>query len=205
MTSSTFLPITGVSIVVDDSWRAVPLGSSDGADWADALIAEWCVDGLAAASLHEQLERLRTTLSARLGPEVTALVWVPAPASGYCGAGLVAVNWPVGDSGIRDVGTARELFGAGGFIGEGDTVLEQRLWSGELRAGPFAAVHRVTASPAGEEEAVLETVDFLLFPTGASEFLHLTFTAESISAFDDMPSQTQAIAETVECTVGSAA
>jgi hypothetical protein len=196
------MPVTGISLAVTDSWRVVPTSAGDGEPWADALVTEWSVEGIAAASLREQLVRLQLTLSSRVGPDVTSLVWVPVPASGYCAAGLVAMNWPLGDSGIADPASALELFGAGAFIDDGDTVLDQRLWSGEVAAGPFAAVHRVRSTPSDDSEAVMESVDFLVFPAGSSEFVHLAFTAESIMAFDDMPAQTQALIETLELTVG---
>lgn len=202
MPTAPLPPITGISLVVSDSWRVVPMSAGEGETWAETLIAEWGVEGIAADSLREQLVRLQLTLSSRVGPDVTSLVWVPLPASGYCAAGLVAMNWPLGDSGIVDAASALELFGAGAFIDEGDTVLDQRLWAGDVAAGPLAAVHRVRSTASGDTESVMESVDFLVFPEGSSEFVHLAFTAESIMAFDDMPAQTQAIVETLELTVG---
>ncbi|HWT33783.1 MAG TPA: hypothetical protein VN107_08460 [Microbacterium sp.] len=202
MTSSSLPPIIGISVAVGDAWQEVPMGAGEGEPWAEELISSWAPDGLAAASLREQLVRLQANLSEQVGPGVTALVWVPTPASGYCGGGLVAANWPVGSSGVDDPAAAAALFGDGGFVEEGDTLLEQTLWSGEFPAGPYAAAHRVTTSPTADEEAVVETVDFVVFPPGSSEFVHLSFTAESISAFDDMPSQTRAVAQTLELTLG---
>jgi hypothetical protein len=205
MTASTSAPITGISLVVDDDWFGVPVGAGEGEAWADGLVSRWTLSELAAATLRDQLVRLQANVAQRTGGRVSVLVWVPVPASGYCGATVVATNWPLGDGGVGDVPSALDVFDGGGFVAEGDTVLEQRRWSGEFEAGPFAAIHRVTSSPAGAEETVVETVDYVVFPGGSSQWAHLLFYAESISAFDDMPSQTMPIAESVRVTLGDGA
>lgn len=205
MTTNNLQSITGLSVAVDDEWRTVPMEPGAGDAWADALIVEWGVDGIAAEALREQLARLQHAFADRVGGQVSALVWVPVPASGYCGGGLVAMNWPRGDSGIGSPEDVLQAYGAGAFLEPGDTLLEQRVWTGEFPAGAFAGVHRVTSSPAPQgEETVIETVEYFVFPDGSAEFVHLSFTAESISAFDDMPAQTQAVAQTVQVELGSA-
>lgn len=204
MTPSNATPIMGFSVVVDESWHQIPLAAGAGDAWAAELVAAEGVQGPAEATLRDHLARLQRNLAASVGDSCSALVWVPAAVSGYWSGTLVAVNWPVGSSGIFDPESFLSEFDRGAFIDEGDTVLEQRLWSGEFAAGPFAAAHRVTSSSSGAEDLVLESVDFVVFPPGSSEFAHLTFAAESITAFDDMPAQTTAIAQTLEVGVGGA-
>jgi len=204
MTLSNAKPIVGLSVVVDESWHEIPLGAGAGDAWAADLVTAEGVQGPAETTLQNRLATLQRNLAASVGDRCSALVWVPAAVSGYWSGTLVAVNWPVSSSGISDPESFLREFGDGAFIDDGDTVLEQRLWSGEFTAGPFAAAHRVTSSTSGAEDLVLESVDFVVFPPGSSEFAHLTFAAESITAFDDMPAQTSAIAETLEVGIGDA-
>ncbi|HWU47595.1 MAG TPA: hypothetical protein VN133_12630 [Humibacter sp.] len=203
MAQHTKAPIIGFSVVLDDEWHPVPMTPGDGEPWASRLTAESGVEQPAAQTLVGELVRLQRNFAALITDACSAFVWVPAPASGYCGGSFVGMNWPLGDDGFEDAESFIARFAQGGFIDPGDTVLDQRVWSGEFDAGPFAAVHRVSSVPSGDDEMVLESVEFAVFPPGADEFIHLAFAAESIAAFDDMPAQTQAIAQTLQVTLGT--
>lgn len=205
MSTSNRFPITGLSVEVDEAWQQIPLAAGAGDPWAEGLVDGWDVDDPARTVLRGQLAGLQRNLAAAVHDLCSAMVWVPAPRSGYWSGTLVAVNWPLGSSGISDPASFADEFQRGAFIDPGDTVLEQQLWSGEFPAGAFAAAHRVTSTAAGDEDLVLESVDVVVFPVGSSEFAHLTFSAESITAFDDMPAAATAIAQTLQVAVGSAA
>jgi hypothetical protein len=181
----------------------IPLCAGEGEPWVDGLIAGWPVDGPAARSLREQLVRLQTSLASRLGTRCSALVWVPAPGSGHWAATVVTMTRQSGGANFSDPDGFMKAFAHGGFVDPGDNVLQQRLWAGEFHAGRFGAAHRMTESPAREEDLVMETVDYAVFPPGLSQFASLIFHAQSAGSFDDMPARTQAIAETVEFTIGS--
>lgn len=207
MAQHTKAPITGFSVVLDDQWHPVPTAAGDGEPWARRLAAEagfeQRVEEQAAQTLVGELVRLQQNFAGRIGDACSAFVWVPAPTSGYCGGSFVGMNWPLGDSGFEDPESFIARFAEGGFIDPGDTVLDQRVWSGGFDVGPFAAVHRVSSVPSGDDERLLESVEFAVFPRDADEFVHLAFAAESIAAFDDMPAQTQVIAQTLQVTLGT--
>lgn len=183
------------ALTVDADWHAVPRDEVELPAWVTDIAALAPSEGPARAMLHAQLTAVSSTARQRFGDRATVALWVPQPASGYVGALLAVTAWDVG---------------AGGWTGPAaaawpsdDDVAFQQHWTGEVPSGRYAARHAVelTGDSEPQQEAV-ESVQCMVFPPDCAQFLHLSFIAESVSSFDDMPARVLPVVRSLQVRFG---
>lgn len=191
--------IVDYTLSVGSDWHELPAAGTDPYGWARRIVDEANVQDPAAELLEARLRSLAEVVGAQVGDGATAAVWVPVPESGYAAALMSITVWNRGDGGYTD----REAFLAQPV----DDAIYGTAWDGELPAGPFAARHVVRLRPRedGEEHDVVEMTEFVVFPEDAAQFVQILFSAESVTAFDDMPAQTEDVARTLGLAYGVAA
>lgn len=191
--------IVDYTLSVGPDWHELPREGSDIHGWAHAIVADAQLDDSTAEVLAARLRSLAEVIGAQVGDGATVAVWVPVPESGYA-AGLMSVTvWNRGDGSYSDRG---EFLAAS----VPDAIYET-AWEGDLPVGPFAARHVVRLRPRddGDEQDVVEMTEFAVFPEDAAQFVQLVFSAENVTAFDDMPVQTEGLARTLGVAYGAAA
>ena len=181
----------------DVGWYQVPLGGAVG-QWAKELTRSFSLKRPTAKSLSYQLERLQINLSSINEPDVTCVVWIPHPESGYAACSMSFRLSDLGEADTPDVVLA-DLEADRARTTETSEFLEVDSWRGRFDAGEFVAarnliVHRDRGNLEGSVE---ERTAFAVFPADARQMVQLVFTAESIGSFYDMPAETQAVASTL--------
>ncbi|MDL9978209.1 hypothetical protein [Microbacterium candidum] len=191
--------IVDYTLSVGTDWHELPAEGTDPYGWARQIVVDANVEDPAAELLEARLRSLAEVVGAQIGDGGTAAVWVPVPESGYAAALMSITVWNVGDGGYVD---------RAAFLAESvDDAVYGTVWEGELPAGPFAARHAVRLRPRedGDEHDVVEMTEFVVFPDDAAQFVQIVFSAENITAFEDMPGQTEAVARTLGLAYGVAA
>lgn len=183
--------IVDYTLSVGADWHELPGEGTDPHGWARQIVDEANIEDPAAGLLEARLRSLAEVVGAQIGRGATAAVWVPVPESGYAAALMSITVWNRGDGGYSD----REAFLAQTV----DDSIYGTMWDGDLPAGPFAARHVVRLRPRddGDEHDVVEMTEFAVFPDDAAQFVQIVFSAENVTAFEDMPGQTEEVARTL--------
>lgn len=188
---------------LDETWHPVPL-DDDGADnWAEELVASFDLHGSAADLLSFQLARVRANLQEIGDPTVTSVVWIPLSESGYVSCVLsfaLSALEPTDtlDAVLADLEAERQR------STDEHQFLEVNVWRGILAAGPFVAARNliINRSPGDLEGSVEERTVFAVIPDSARQMAQFVFSAESIGAFYDIASQSQAVVDTLQIELG---
>lgn len=187
--------IVDYTLSVGPDWHELPVEGTDPYGWARQIVDDANVQDPAARLLEARLRSLAEVVGARVGRGATAAVWVPVPESGYAAALMSITVWNRGDGGYTD----RDAF----LSQSVDDAIYGTVWDGELPAGPFAARHVVRLRPRddarddGAEHDVVEMTEYAVFPEDAAQFVQILFSAENVTAFEDMPAQTEAMVHTL--------
>ncbi|WP_158865639.1 hypothetical protein [Leifsonia sp. AG29] len=151
-------------------------------------------------TLEGELADLRLRLLAQLNPYLSAAVYLRP--QGFLSVGAVMTLQLAAIEPHHDAAwfltEAREL--AADPDSEGHTLLFDG-WRHEIAGGPLAGVHQVVEylddPDAGSEGWVEARTVFGVFPPGADEMVHVTFTTADLAAFGDMPAETESIVATL--------
>ena len=195
--------IVDYTLSVGADWHELPAGGTDPYGWARQIVDEADVQDPAAQLLDARLRSLAEVVGAQVGRGATAAVWVPVPESGYASALMSITVWNRGDGGYADRDAFLALSVADAIYGT--------VWEGALPAGPFAARHVVRLRPRDDspddsaEHDVVEMTEYAVFPHDAAQFVQIVFSAESVTAFEDMPQQTEAVVRTLGLSYEAAA
>ena len=191
--------ITRFDVGLDQTWHPVPL-DDDGADnWAEELVASFDLRGSAADLPWFQLARVRANLQEIGDPTVTSVVWIPLPESGYVSCVLSFTL-----SALEPTDTLDAVFADLEADRQRSTdehqFLEVDVWRGILAAEPFVAARNliINRSPGDLEGSVEERTVFAVIPDSARQMAQFVFSAESIGAFYDITSQSQAVVDTLQ-------
>ncbi|GAA4160739.1 hypothetical protein GCM10022286_17220 [Gryllotalpicola daejeonensis] len=185
-------------------WFAMPSEYGEGELWArdlvERLLPDAAPDDVAARALRFQLARVHQNLAEMPVLDLTGVVWVPEPESGYAGAvaGFALSDLTSEDSPEAVVAAAEA---SRGQIINGSSYLEVEPWRGEIEGvGPFVGVRELLSHPDEDQPGttgIEERAVYTVFPTGAAQAVQIFFSAESIASFQDIRKQTQPIVETL--------
>lgn len=172
-------------------------------DWARDVVARAEADLGSAdheGAVEAELAELRLRLLAQLNPYLTAAVYLRP--EHFLSVGAVMTFQVAEVEADQDAAwflrEAREL--AGDPDSDGTTILFDG-WEHVIPSGRLAGIHQVVeylddpAEPgdAPEEGWVEARTVFGVFPPGADEMVHFTFTTADLNAFGDMPAETESI------------
>lgn len=191
--------IIDYTLSVGPDWHELPAEGADLDGWARSLAVGAQVEDPWGEILEARLRSLAEVVGAQIGGGGTAAVWVPAPESASAAGLMMITVWNRGDGGYAD---------RADFLAETvEDVIHKTMWEGDMPAGPFAARHIVRLRPRddAEEQDLVEMTEFVVFPEDAAQFVHVVFSAENVTSFDDMPTQTEAVVRTLGLAYGVAA
>ncbi|MCP2029984.1 hypothetical protein L1277_000048 [Okibacterium sp. HSC-33S16] len=190
--------IADYDIGLTEDWYPIDLDPATSTGWPRTLSGELGLTGDSKERLVGRLSTIQETMRRMSTPQLATAVWIPEPQSGevasILGFGLVQL--------ADDQGPETYLESLAADEGRRELGVEfqnVQTWTAPVEAGLAVGAYNLIAhTDLGEEPRVEERTVIGVFPPRSKEMIECIFTAQSITAYDDIIQQTMGLVATIE-------